>query len=654
MSRKAIREAGQLEAQKNLIRPLALVSLFAQRSSLAVKVSSNIIVGFMFGYSISLGLGLTPFYSLIFGVAVSVGVLISSSLVSYLLIQTFFLTLLSAIAYVGFRNTANVVIAPETVQATYLAVVLFAPLATLIPAIRRSLSRVIGTKELEFVAVLLFAALVHFLRVRMPSDPLHALSQMYYLEDNAGVVAVLSRSLEYGYTGHVALFGEFFNGIYLTVAGSIGWFGDYDSLNLVSALSHWNITLLFLAWAPIAALVAITLSGREPERKVSKFVVLGALTIVYILAFWPFNALGHTSAISVGLFASLLLAATLNLKLASAAPMFYVTLISAGGFIVGATWFPLMPFVAALVATVYLTVLRNQYIQGKKRLALSLFISALLMGFLILPQALTLASSNVNYLQMTGGTRAASDLLVIVWLLLIGLVTYVSSKKSNLFFSIDKDLFKISLFLLVLSSVFLYLTGMNTNAGGLGYGATKYLIVTISLSLPILVLVILTIREKLNFQSLISTVMVLVFGLMIAIPESRSVAAQFLAPNVSPDTEAARTFVFLALQEALEKEPDQIFCASDYGHPLPGAEVSMTSYFCTRWGQSLVGDEGGSEWRTVPLGIHPEETLFGVKDVYKTKRVVLIRFPEYSNLLLQQDTWWSKYVDESWEVVIVK
>ena len=112
--------------------------------------------------------------------------------------------------------------------------------------------------------------------------------------------------------------------------------------------------------------------------------------------------------------------------------------------------------------------------------------------------------------------------------------------------------------------------------------------------------------------------------------------------------------VLMALNEALSKNPDQIFCVSDYGIPVPGAELNMNSYSCTRWGQSLVGDENGQQWRFVPLGSMAEESLLEVLEIYSDKRVVIVRFTDPGNPLLIRDTWWSKYVDESWEIVTVR
>ena len=121
-----------------------------------------------------------------------------------------------------------------------------------------------------------------------------------------------------------------------------------------------------------------------------------------------------------------------------------------------------------------------------------------------------------------------------------------------------------------------------------------------------------------------------------------------------PDFEASQSGVFVALEEAMRKRPDQIFCVSDSSPPALGGEVNMNAYLCTRWGQSLAGDENGQEWRFVPLGRSEDATLIPVLEAYRDERVILLRFSESEPPVPLPDTWWYKYTHQSWEVVSVQ
>jgi hypothetical protein len=58
------------------------------------------------------------------------------------------------------------------------------------------------------------------------------------------------------------------------------------------------------------------------------------------------------------------------------------------------------------------------------------------------------------------------------------------------------------------------------------------------------------------------------------------------------------------------------------------------------------------------INSYPEETLSQVRDSFKDKNVVIIRFeypPEDSSEAIEGvDVWWSKYVEPSWQLIAVK
>ena len=202
--------------------------------------------------------------------------------------------------------------------------------------------------------------------------------------------------------------------------------------------------------------------------------------------------------------------------------------------------------------------------------------------------------------------------------------------------------------------IYLFLQGIVSNSGSPGYGASKYLLTGISLTLPILWLVLVTPRKPLNLVVRLSTGLLLIFAVLVAQPDSRGSALQFMSPSEGVDVSGAKTGVFLALDKAIKSGAEQIFCASDYGFPYPEGESSFEAYLCTRWGQALTGDESGLEWRFVPLNRAPKESLELVRQSFSDKRVVVIRFTDPTRPVLQSETWWSEYVDDSWTVITVR
>ncbi len=635
------------------VSPLSFFFNFSAQYKSTFFWIGNGLAGFVFGFSISFGLGLRTLASLSAGLIVAMGVVIARSLMGYLLTQTASLTLLSVITYAFFRIFPGAFIPIEYVQILYLVALISSPLLSLSPKIRAGFAKLGGQPSVQFVSVLIFAALIQILRVNRPSDAPFAFSQMYSLEDNAGVVGILGTSLQKGYGSHAHMFGEFFNGLYLVAAGNITWFSNQTDLSLLAVLTHWNMTSLLMAWAPIAAFAALIFSGKKLQS-FSAVVVISVMTSLLVLLMWPFSGIGHTSVISSGLFAMSLLALTTNRKLASSHPILYSVLVTALGFVVGITWFPLMPFSAAVVGITFIILLRQQYLAGKRKIAVLIAVSLTLLFVSLLPSIWGLVSYSGTYLQMSGGTRATTDALLIGWLFLATFVIWRFSKKLKGAAVVGPKMFLISFSLLIGSNIYLLLQGTIGNSGSPGYGATKYLLTSIAFSTAVLFMLAVESNRKSTWYSATAAGLVSILAVLMVQPDSRTVGTSLLSPTAPVSIETANTGVVLAMSEALKKNPDMIVCASDFGYPVPDAEVRMESYFCTRWGLALSGASAGGEWRLVPLNAMPIDSLSAVRESTKDDKVVLLRFTDPAGPLLEVDTWWSTYVDDSWEVIQVR
>jgi hypothetical protein len=324
------------------------------------------------------------------------------------------------------------------------------------------------------------------------------------------------------------------------------------------------------------------------------------------------------------------------------------------GFAIAVSWFPLMPFAAATIAMIFVAQIRT--IAPGQRLQM-LIVPALLLifaGMITLPEILTRVSDSSDYLEMTGATRSIGEPLILVWLALTSLAVWTLTKTRKLRFAIGKSLFSLVLLVLVITNTYLFLTGLVANAGNPGYGASKYLLTSIASTVPLLWLVLIAPRKKINVLQVLASGLVLIFSVIIFQYDTRPVGSNFFAEQQPANTAVAQAGVYLALQEALSKQPDQIFCAADYGIPVPGQDISYDPYQCTRWAQSLVGDENGQEWRFVPLGRISEESLIPVLENYRDRKVIIIRFQDPASPLEVEQTWWAKYVDASWEIVTVR
>jgi hypothetical protein len=627
---------------------------------------SSMFSGAIFGTSVAVGLGLNPLGCMLFGAIAATGVLITRSLISYLVIQTITLSFVAAISMVVFRTTPDFSLEPEIFQLGYLVLVATSPLVFFVPRIKKALSSLEVPSSVQLTVSIAFAGLVVFLRSRMPNDGVFALTDMYFGEDNAGVVEVTAKSLESGYGSHVSLFGEFINAAYLAAAGSITWFGDMGELGLLPALTHYNMTLLFMAWLPLAVLSALVFSGKKFTPPIT-IAVVAVMTAVSALLFWPFVPLGHTSVISAGLFAMSLLALTLNRKLALEHPLLFIALITSLGLIVGNIWFPMMPFAAATVALAFLALLQVEYQKGNKKIVIALVSLFVGLGLLLLPTVLGLVFTSSDFLSLEGGTRMPGRVFTVLWFLSLPIASWRLIRLPPEKQQLGGRLFLVVLLVLTVSSVYLLVSGLLKNSGEFGYGATKYLLTAMAFTIPILwLLAVDQLRKDLTLKDLFISGIVLLGVVFAFQPDSRASLDTIIAPKsvellhpvTNKDIQSANSGVVAALVSALSQKPDQLICVSDYGFPEEKGVENYDSYFCSRWGGSLIGDSQTlANWRFVPLERAPIDSLVDAQESVRGETVIVIRFVKQdaggSEIPLPAETWWGEYVGEDWEITIV-
>lgn len=625
---------------------------------------SSALSGAIFGYAISIGLGITTWPSIAISLISAIGVLAAGSISGYLLLQTTILSIASFILVFIFRFTSVTRIEAETVQLMFISLLAISPLIAAIPKVRAPIKLFSSNPGSQLISSALFLFLVVFLRERMPAHAGYALSKLYGMEDNAGIASELSTSINLGFTTHVSGLGEFSNGIYLTAAGVTSWFGSSGSSSLISPYTHWNMTLLFLAWIPLSAIVAVIATGKRLRTAEITIAVI-TMSVLLALLIWPFIGFGHTSVISAGLFGVVLLGLTQNRKLAENHPIVFLLLIASLGFIIGNIWFPLMPWGAATVGLTLVGLLQLQFRRGKKKTFALLVFLFVVAAVSLLPRLLSLVSNNDTLIELVGATRSASQLLVIVWLLAAVAAVWAVSKGKQTPTLLGSNLFSLTLTALLASNIYLVLSGALSNLGssGYGYGATKYLLTSIAFSIPALWMT--SVFRKKHPRVLVAMVsgLAISFSVFVSQPDQNLVLSTGIV-SVHPVSEIpAEAKVVSAISEAIDSKTDHILCVSDLGQPMPveGSQwndYQWEAYLCTRWADSLSGNASneGFMWRSTMINSMPEETLAQVRDTYKDKKISIIRFdyqesdPDTS---AEEEIWWQKYVDPSWEIVLV-
>jgi hypothetical protein len=655
--------AGALET----LRPISskLVEIRFLNLSLFSALSLGL-TGVIFGLALSIGLGLAIGPTLALSIICSIGVLVVGSLSGYLLLQTVALALLSLAVLLLFRLIPTLQIEPGLVQTAVLISLAIAPSLARLSRLRPVFEKLASSSIVQLLAAIFFALFVMLLRDRMPAHAGYALSSLYGMEDNAGIAGQLATSLDVGFTPHISGLGEVSNLLYIAAAGLTSQFGLEPATALIAPFTHWNLTLLFLAWVPLSALLALVASGK---RVGTLFTVtsIGVVSALLALLLWPFIGLGHTSVISASLFAIVLLGLTANKALANDHPIFFLTLVASLGFIIGNIWFPLMPFGAATVALTLAVLFQVQYQKGNKRVVI-LMVSLFAIAFLaLIPRVIELISSNDTLIVLVGATRSASQLLISTWLALVAVAVWVISRRGKGKELIGQKLFTFTLAALLASNLYLVLTGMLTNSGAsaYGYGATKYLLTSIAFSIPLLWMIISISQRRRSSLTAAVTGLALSFLVFVAQPDHGMLISTGILPLTSVVNPNSETKVVSAIRDALEENPDHILCVSDKGQPMAveGAQwnpYQWEAYLCTRWADSLSANSmnEGFLWRSTMINSYPEETLSQVRDSFKDKNVVIIRFEypaeENSEVSEDVDVWWSKYVEPSWQIIAFK
>jgi hypothetical protein len=284
-----------------------------------------------------------------------------------------------------------------------------------------------------------------------------------------------------------------------------------------------------------------------------------------------------------------------------------------------------------------------------------------------LPAVLGLVFTSSDFLSLEGGTRSPGRVLTVLWFLSLAIASWrlirVPPEKQRL----GGRLFLVVLVVLTVSSVYLLVSGLLNNSGEFGYGATKYLLTAMAFTIPILWLVTVDqLRKNLTLKDLIISGIV-ILGVVFAIqPDSRASLDTIIAPHsvellhpvTNKDIESANSGVVAALVSALSQKPDQLFCVSDYGFPEEKGVENYDSYFCSRWGGSLIGDSQTlANWRFVPLERAPIDSLVDAKKNVRGDTVIVIRLVKQdaggSETSPTTETWWGGYVGQDWQITIV-
>jgi hypothetical protein len=357
-----------------------------------------------------------------------------------------------------------------------------------------------------------------------------------------------------------------------------------------------------------------------------------------------------------------LLSITLNRDLGAKHPVLYISIITALGFLAGSTWFPLWPFAATVIALACIAVLGSQYRAGNRRIVIGLVVLIAILCVIAFPGVVELALSSGSYLEYAGGTRRPGRIFAIFWFAAVLFALWILIRRKTEFGFLGSKLFVATLSALVASVFYLLLSGLVANSGTFGYGATKYALTAIAFSLPVLWLVISDHYKTSGLRQIALAGVSVLLVILVTQGDSRRIVEATVLPN-SPgylqypepaQIEDANSGVVRALSDALNSKADHVFCVSDYGFPAPGEKVTLDSYFCTRWGQSLSSSDS-FPWRFVPLDRQDEKDLETVKTSLIGDKVALIRLtrPGSAPTAKLTDTWWYEYTDPSWEIVSV-
>jgi hypothetical protein len=302
-----------------------------------------------------------------------------------------------------------------------------------------------------------------------------------------------------------------------------------------------------------------------------------------------------------------------------------------------------------------MALLQVEYQKGNKKIVITLVSLFVGLGLLLLPAVLSLVLGSSGLLELQGGTRTPANGLGVIWLLMLAIaVGFVLRRNTERNF-LGSRLFATILVVLVVSNLYLMVSGYLNNAGNFGYGATKYLLTSIAFTIPVLLIPIFEALRKPRFVEVVAFGAVLMLIVLMVQPDSRKVPLTFVNFSKQSVLDSRYLNVAKSLKLALDQRPDTVFCVADYGAPLPGAEINFDSYFCNRWAGSINGDESVFIWGFVTLGWVPKENLAGIKETLLGKKVIIVRLTGELNAVPETTgtpkTWWAEFVEPSWDVI---
>jgi hypothetical protein len=251
-----------------------------------------------------------------------------------------------------------------------------------------------------------------------------------------------------------------------------------------------------------------------------------------------------------------------------------------------------------------------------------------------------------------GGSRSATSTTVILWAILILATALSISHRRGVSRENPNIRFAQLLTAAVATSGGFLLIGLMTNDWSPGYGATKYLIVIISITIPAMMVLALRLYEG-NLTSIVLASGTLLLALILSQGELGNLGKSTLFSIEPPKTSAEVHPDVRSLVVALKDNPDQILCtdqAQDFN--TPQAEPHR-SYLCSRWGSSLVGADFGDAilWRYSLLDRIPKTEMPRIANLQKDSKLALLYFVRESST---GKPWWSEISGQSWILRQVK
>lgn len=623
------------------------------------KISPSSITSFFSGFALGFGLSLIvdakPHWTIVLSVLIGLLVAIAGSLLQFVISQIigFSVFTLGVSLYLGLSDTP---ISTGLIQVTLPVILTLSPIVfSRISSGKKSVFDS-ANRWLELVTSLSFLAIVLTLRSFMPPSPIYALNAIFPNEDNAGMVAVLSSALNLGVTN--SSLGETSSLIYVLAAGAINSFGNESFTSLIAPFTHLSLTLGYLALVPITVYVAMALSGIKLKLIHSIFGWIG-VTVISALLIWPFSSIGHTSALLSSQLALPLFTLLANQKFLRTQPITYSLVASSLAFLASNVWFPLLPLAFFGIGIVFFQlVLNREFLNKNSKILLSIIlIASILVVFQKLfpyinpaPQADEDTASGVyrtiQVLTAAGGTRAATITTVLIWAFIVAAIAYIFRSTEDKVIN-DRNLGTVLFFTAaIFSAGAFYLLGMFTNGWNPGYGATKYLVLIIGVTLPA-ALILLQNQIRLGSASLVSLHGILIFTLVLSQGELALIAK---SPLFTIGFDENTSYIYpdvRALATALESTPNQILC-TDKSPDSQLAQVDpLRAYHCSRWGSSLVGADGKDalSWRFSHLDRAPKTELTRVATALKDENLAIIFF---DHVPTKENSWWVKYSGKRW------